>query len=404
MNANANSPLTLRIRADGEGKPLPLGLSGFPTEADGVPISYRKVKLARVGNWTHRGTGEPVTITPDRVDEWVRNTKALSAAGVNPFLPNAHRAEFSAADNNGYLVDVARDGDDLFGVFALYGDDALKRAAVNGRSIYVVADARDAKGNVYKGESIAHVALVPNPALPDLGPTVKIAASAGGSPVEAPILEPATPQNRSSPMFKPETADKLRAKFQGTKAAKLTDDELAEMVAAAALADPPPDKTAEVAALSADKTRLEGELAAEKSKVLSLSANAPKQPDPEILRDRADIYASRIDLMTERGDMPKFVADKLKAKVAPTAVLMLSASADFDNKRPIDFVLSLFDGAKLGIQAGNPVNRSTVAQPLALSGDAGEKTLDQVREEARKEGEAYQAAQLRARGLQPAGA
>lgn len=205
-------------------------------------------------------------------------------------------------------------------------------------------------------------------------------------------------------MFKPETADKLRAKFQGTKAAKLTDDELAEMVAAAALADPPPDKTAEVAALSADKTRLEGELAAEKSKVLSLSANAPKQPDPEILRDRADIYASRIDLMTERGDMPKFVADKLKAKVAPTAVLMLSASADFDNKRPIDFVLSLFDGAKLGIQAGNPVNRSTVAQPLALSGDAGEKTLDQVREEARKEGEAYQAAQLRARGLQPAGA
>jgi hypothetical protein len=54
---------------------------------------------------------------------------------------------------------------------------------------------------------------------------------------------------------------------------------------------------------------------------------------------------------------------------------MLSASADFDNKRPIDFVLSLFDGAKLGIQAGNPVDRS-VANALSLSADDKDKNVD----------------------------
>src|SRR4051812_33164462 len=129
--SETTQPIAIQLAADGEGKALPLGLQGYPTEADGVPIFYRKVKVARVGNWTHRGTGEQFSITPQRADEWVRNTKALSAAGVRPFLPGQHRDEFNAADNFGYAVDLAREGDDLFAVLALYGDDARKAAAVN---------------------------------------------------------------------------------------------------------------------------------------------------------------------------------------------------------------------------------------------------------------------------------
>lgn len=397
MPTKSATPIVLRAASDGEGQVLPIGgVAGLPIDADGTPIHYRRMRIARAGNWMHRGTGEPVAISRERMDEWVKNTAALAAAGVKPFLPGQHRSEFNAADNHGYVLSLARDGDDLFATVQLYGDDARRIAAANSRSIYVVKDARDAKGNVVPGESIAHVALVPNPALPDLGPTVKIAASAGGSPVEAPILEPAAP--RSDPMFKPETLKSLRVKFKLPDTA--TEAEVAEKAAAAALADPPPDKSAEVTALSADKTRLEAELATEKGKVVSLSASAPKQVDPEIMRDRVDNYVGRIDLMTERGDLPKTVADKLKSAVKPTATLMLSATAELENKRPIDFVLGLFDGSKLGV----PTGVSNVPRPgvgLSAGGGGGADDPTAAMEAARKEAEKWQAD--RTRGMQPAG-
>jgi len=278
--SNTAQPIALQLANDGEGKALPLGLQGYPTEADGTPIFYRKVKVARVGNWTHRGTGEEFAITPARADEWVKNTKALSAAGVKPFIPGQHREEFNAADNFGYVEDVAREGDDLYAVLALYGDDARRAAAVNSRSIYVVKDARDAKGNVYPGEAITHIALVPNPALPDLGGTMKIAASASGGPAREVRIFTLSAAAERSTLMKPETIAKLRAKLN--LAADVKDEDVAEKAAALALADPPPDKAAEVTALSAKVKTLETERDAAKSEAetLRLSAAGQKDPDP----------------------------------------------------------------------------------------------------------------------------
>lgn len=404
MGTQPTTPLVLRASGNGEGAALPLaGVENLPGEVDGVPVFYRRMRIAKAGKWTHRGTGEPVDITPERMEQWVKNTAALAAAGVKPFLPGQHRGEFNAKDNHGYVLGLAREGGDLYATVQLFGEEAKKVAACNSRSIYVVKDARDARGNVIAGESIAHVALVPNPALPDLGPTVKIAASAGGSAaIEAPILEPAAETNRSNPMFKPETLKSLRTKL------KLPDTtpeaEVAEKAAAIALADPPAapaDKSAEVAALSADKTRLEGEVQTLTQKVASLSASAPKQADPEIMRDRVDNYVGRIDLMTERGDLPKAVADKIKAKIKPEATLMLSASPDFDNKRPIDFVLGLFDGSRLGV----PTGVSTVPRPTGIglsagTGGAGGDDPFKADEDAAK---AWREEQLKAKGYTPAG-
>jgi hypothetical protein len=64
-------------------------------------------------------------------------------------------------------------------------------------------------------------------------------------------------------------------------------------------------------------------------------------------------------------------------------------------------VLSLFDGAKLGIQTGNAVTRPATPAPLALSGEAGTPDAAAAMAEARKEGEKYQQETLRQRGLQP---
>lgn len=354
----------VRAAATGEGTPLPMGLEGYPPDADGVPIFYRKMKIARAGAWTHRGTGEPVTIDHGRMDAWVKNTRALHLAGVRPFLPGQHRAEFNAADNHGYVLDVARDGDDLYATVALYGDDARRIAASNGRSVYVVSNARDARGNVVEGESIGHVALVPNPALPDLGPTVKIAASAGGSPAEVPIIEPAAAK-RSNPM-KPETLQKLRTKFN--LAADVPDEQVAEKAAELALQDPPApveDKTAEVARLSAANAALQAD-------VLRLSASAPKNPDAITLAMYSDNIAAKREAAIKSGAISAAEAAHFDTLIAdangqPTP-LALSAST---GGRPLAF--ALWDAiGRLGanaIRTGNAVARTNGEGTLALSAE-----------------------------------
>jgi len=207
----ALSGLILDTGQTGEGAPVvTMGLVGYPSAIDGVPCYYRKMRLCDFGNWTHRGSGEPVVLTRERAEEWLRNTKSLALAGVEPFMPNYHvggelpRGRKPGADytNYGYWIDFGMDDTGLFGVAQLIGDDSREAAAKLRRSLYVVNDARDARGKVHKGESIAHVALVANPALPNLGHPVpadslpngglvRIAASADAAAVEVPVYVPA---------------------------------------------------------------------------------------------------------------------------------------------------------------------------------------------------------------------
>jgi hypothetical protein len=255
------------------GRPLPLGLEGMPTKDDaGEPIHYRRMKIARIGKWTHRGTGEQFEITRDRADQWARNHVALSGAGVRPFIPGEHRDSFNAKDNHGYVVRVEREGDDVFAVTALHGDEALKLAAKNGRSIYVVNDAKDATGKVHAGESLHHLALVPNPALPDLGDAVRIAASADRPAISVPVftMAAATPTQKESEMNK-ELAKKFREKLG--VAADVADDKLADLAAEKALA-----LSADVATLTTERDTLKTDRDAKAQQVLALSAN-DKEPD-----------------------------------------------------------------------------------------------------------------------------
>src|SRR5207237_678624 len=135
----------LHLDESGTGKPMSLGLEGLPTkDGEGHPIHYRRVLVARCKPFVHRGTGEAHDITASRADEWVRNTMALAAAGVKPFVPGEHRDTFNAADNFGYVVKLEREGENLFAVLALHGDEALRIAARNGRGIYIKRDMMDA--------------------------------------------------------------------------------------------------------------------------------------------------------------------------------------------------------------------------------------------------------------------
>jgi hypothetical protein len=278
-----------------EGIPLPLALTGLRKEIEGQPCHYRRHKILSARTFTHRGDGTQHDVTRDRLAALVDAFNKRKAKGLRPFVPDRHTLEPKATENFGWVENLELSGDDLYADLQLIGDDALKLAARNNVSLLTTADALDADGVKYP-EVVHHVALTPNEALSDLGGFIRIAASAGGSAaIEAPILEPAAPL-QEHPMFKPETLKNLRAKLKLPDTTPEAD--VAEQAAALALKDPPADKTAEVTALSADVQRLTGELDAANKKALALSASAPKQPDPEMMRDRADNYTQRLDLMS----------------------------------------------------------------------------------------------------------
>jgi hypothetical protein len=293
LSASADT-FAVRMASDSPAAPLPLALEGAPTQdSEGNPIHYRRMLVARVGKFTHRGSGEEFSITPARADEWIRNTSALSTAGVKPFVPGEHREKPNAKDNFGYVHRLERNGDEIHAITALHGDDALKVAARNSRSIYIVKDAMDANGKIYKGESLHHLALVPNPALPDLGGTVKIAASAADRPaIDVPLYVLAAAQEFPE-MFEKDFAKKLRESLG--IGADVPDDKLAKTVADKALA-----LSADVTTITKDRDTLKTDLTAKAQEVLTLSAN-DKEPDALSLSLITRTFKSDRDRVIESG-------------------------------------------------------------------------------------------------------
>lgn len=271
----------LHLDASGEGQALPLALEGLPAKnSEGEAIHYRRMKIAECGDWTHRGTGEPLEIASTRADEWIRNTSALSAAGHKPYITTIHVydetgssfREPDARETVGYVERVERDGNDIYAVVGLHGDESLKVAARNSRSVGVAKrDARDAKGNTFPGEYLHHLALCPNSALPNLGGTARIAASADRPACSVPVftLAAATPQQEST-MTK-ETAKKFRDTFK--VAADVADDKLADIAAEKALA-----LSADVQTLTTERDTAKADAKTKGDQVLALSAS-DREPD-----------------------------------------------------------------------------------------------------------------------------
>lgn len=388
----------LHLAGAGDGKPFPAGLEGFPTaNSEGQPIHYRRVKIAACREWTHRGTGEKFKITKERADEWQRNSAALAAAGIKPFIPGQHREQFNAADNFGYVERIERDGDDVFAIIGLHGDTALDIAARNGRSVYVVKDAIDSSGKVYPGESLHHLALVPNPALPDLGGTLKIAASADTPSRDVPVFElsaiPTTPApSRRRFKMKPELAAQVRAKLGF--GADVPDDQLDDKAAEKALA-----LSVDIATITTEKNTLKSERDAKASEVLALSGDPKIDPMSMSLitrsfkTDRDAVIASGV--VSEAG--MKEIDALLFNEGKPTrAALALSAgSTDPFYSRICDILRR-----NPGIKANNSVDRreSFPATHLALSSD-GTKSDEQIVKDAFEAGKKWRDDQLSARGV-----
>ena len=96
-----------------------------------------------------------------------------------------------------------------------------------------------------------------------------------------------------------------------------------------------------------DFTKLENDLKTANTKIAELS----RSEDPEQLKGWFELSAERIASAVQMGDMPKFVGDAIAkdlGTIEKPSGFMLSRSSELGDKRPVDYILSLFRGSKLG--------------------------------------------------------
>ena len=143
-----------------------------------------KKELIRKGKFVKESDGIEFEVTDETLDHWSREFARMKSAGVRVPVPIKHLSPklengvetYDADDpasNGGWLQDVVRDGDSLYGVIDLIDPQLALTSDV---SIFTPPKLVDGKGNTYV-RPISHVALCTNPVIPGLGDFIPLAAS-----------------------------------------------------------------------------------------------------------------------------------------------------------------------------------------------------------------------------------
>ncbi|HEX8323092.1 MAG TPA: hypothetical protein VF595_04185 [Tepidisphaeraceae bacterium] len=136
---------------------------GLPDKISGLPMHYRWCDAGYVGNWKHPATGQPVDITPKRIDTWVGKVKLCRSRGMNLPVCLDHNYKDSRA-TVGEIFDARRSGDRLDLLLGFKGDDALTVGQRNYLSVGISPNLKDSRGNAL-GDAIHHVAVTPCPVI-----------------------------------------------------------------------------------------------------------------------------------------------------------------------------------------------------------------------------------------------
>jgi hypothetical protein len=369
----------------GQGLPTSIKVKVGTAEKE-FPVSYWRKPAIKCGKYVHPTTGQTLDVDAKRIDGWVDKFNQMRVAKREIPAPATHSDD--PRDNLGYVIGAEREGDELSLTYQVIGEDGAVVAARNSCSICIDPDYRDESGKSW-GEAIVHSAFTPKPVISGMGSFVPFAASRGAQ-AATPIYYLST--DTGGPMLDPKS---LREALGAP--VEIPDDKLIEHAkgVAAKVKTAEADKTAALSRATAAETKvteLEG-------KVTNLS-RAPAAPDPEILRDRRELSIGKIELSVQRGDMPPFIADKLKKMVGESAkpnAFMLSRSDDMGD-RPVDAILAMFDGAKLAPKLGT---QTPVQLSRAVPGDDPtdeDKELDAGRKQAKE----YTDSMMLSRGIAPA--
>lgn len=151
------------------------GISVSPiSEVQGVPTRRFRKELIRVGSYHQPSSKTDFTITTNTLDRWVDNFRSFQREGVKVPVPEGHTND--PTKNLGYVVDLFRDGNSLFGILEMRGQKAIDSTLANDVSIYSPAKWVDGRGNTYTNP-IVHVAITSYPVIPGLSEFEALAAS-----------------------------------------------------------------------------------------------------------------------------------------------------------------------------------------------------------------------------------
>ncbi len=135
---------------------------------------YTKDMIA-VGLYTHPQDGWACDVTVERMDRWIAAFHRMSQNGVNVEVVVDH--SFKAEDIRGYMLEMYREGDRLYGVHEMIGPDGIALAErAKDVSVWIDLDFVDGMNRSY-GEAIVHSAVVQQPVVPDQKEFMPIAAS-----------------------------------------------------------------------------------------------------------------------------------------------------------------------------------------------------------------------------------
>ncbi len=322
------------------------------------PVSYWWKNVIASGDYVHPQTGQRLPVNAARIDGWVDKFNKMRGAGIDIHAPTRHSDD--AKDNVGFVVKAERDGDKLRLLHQVIGEDGALMAARNLCSVKIDPNYIDEKGTNW-GEAIVHSAFTPTPVITGMGPFIPAFAASRGQSNEIPEFHLSAP---GVPIM-----DLKLLRTELGAAADVTDEKVIELA------------TSRLTTLKSQNVELSRKATDAETKVVELS-RTPAAPDPEILRDRAELTLGRIDLAVAAGDLPPFIAQKVKGWISDAngtpKPFMLSRQDGF-NERPIDAILKLFEGAKLNPATGK------VTTLLRQDPDGGASGKEQEADKLRKD-------------------
>lgn len=321
----------------------------------GQPVKRFRKELIRTG--TYR-TADSVhfTVDTEALDNWALQFARMSGNGVKVPVPSGHNTAPDA--NRGWMVDIFREDDSLFGIVDLVGEDAIKMAGRSDVSLYSPAHLDDGKGNSYKWP-ITHVALCTDPVIPGLEGFVPLAASLGKTPVNVPVF---TAYKETPVSFE----------FKKIQKALGIEETLTEANADKAIVASFSGVTEKIGTLMKEVMHLKSDLV--KAKAAKPGEPKPNEVDPELLRLSRENHSMRLEGLVAGGRITPAVRDKLSAAFIGEDGAALKLSLSSGSNKTFDLVLAALadnDPVKLGEKTGGQV--------LSLSGGltSGNEQLDE---------------------------
>lgn len=251
--------------------------------------------MMSVGCYVHPKDGWKLNATRQRMDNWVANFKLMKSRGIDvPFVID-HREDAEAL--RGYVVDMYRQDDTLYGLHKIIGEDAIALAErCKNVSLLIEPNYKDGLGNTYN-EAIIHNSIVQKPVVPGQGSFVKIAASQDGSgSKEVPLLI-----LKENIMLSKEELKELSILLgMDEKEKGLTEDTMLSSVTSfvESIQDENQELTTKVEEL--EKTPVKND------------NNQVKEVDADVLEDRAETAAEQIESLVGASKITPKVAASLK--------------------------------------------------------------------------------------------